>query len=341
MEGEFLTLKSSKADPFYWDKIPYTKGANGIFLPESKVYSLHTGWANMHFHLFDRIKYALFFNFYDVFDARRTDAQSDQPTFELNLMVTNQIYNKLGSLNAVRIPQGHFNLTYAPFIDSIAQFEKNQFYCTMDIHIKEAFFNELLNDYPSVMEPLLNAMIHHQFKRTFENYGPCTLFMEGFWKSIIRSINKGPAYLPLIDKDVEALIVHAVNYQTTADLGALDKGRASLLNEIYNKIISDLHNFPGLKELTDMANTNSTTLNRMFKEAFSVTLKQCWIKYRLDTALYMLVHQRDKLISEIAAEIGFSCMENFSKAFKAEYQHSPSFCRMNEGDIDLIFQEFL
>lgn len=338
MDRDFFDIKSSKLDSHQWNNIPYKKGENGIYLPESDVISLHSGWSDMHFHIFNRIKYTMFINFYDVRDSRETRVQSGDPTVEYSMMLANQVFNHLGGLKPVNILQGFFNITYLPFVDSIVRFEKGQFYCTLDIHLKEEFLNELLIDFPSVMEPLLNSMAHKEHKRVFTFHVPCTLFMSDLGKSILQSLKRGPEFMPLVDKDVEALIAHAVAYKMDTNLLNLDAARTQLLNDVYNAIIADPAKFPGLEKLRKIAQTNSTTLNNLFKETFKITMKQCWIKYRLDKALYMVVHERNKKITEIGEHLGYTCLENFTKAFKAQHKHTPSFFRKDLSDFDSFFQ---
>ncbi|UAY56020.1 helix-turn-helix domain-containing protein [Arachidicoccus terrestris] len=336
MDNSFFDIKSSKNDTHYWNNIPYKKGKNGIFLPESGVISLHSGWSDMHFHFFDRAKYTLYINLYDVRDSRETRVQSAGSTVEYTMMLTNQVYNHLGGLQPAEIPQGAFNITYLPFVDSLVRFKKGQFYCTLDIHLKDVFLNELMIDFPSVMEPLLNAMEHKTPKRVFDLHAPCTLFMTDLARSILHYLNSGPAYLPVVDKNVEGLIAHAVAYKMGTYSSSLDDKRTLLMHEIYYKAIENLSKFPGIDELAQFAQTNPTTLHREFKEMFNITIKQHWIAYRLDKALQMVVHERDKRISEIALILGYTCLANFNRAFKAKYKHPPGFFRNGQSDIDSI-----
>lgn len=339
MGNSFFDIKSSKNDTHQWNNIPYKKGKNGIYLPESPVISLHSGWSDMHFHLFDRDKYTMYINLYDVHDSRETRVQAGESGVEFTMMLTNQIYNHLGGLKPVEIQQSFFNITYLPFVDSLVRFEKGQFYSTLDIYLKDAFLNELLVDFPSVMEPVMNARAHKTAKQVFSFHAPSTLFMSDLARSISHYLNLGPAYMPVVDKNVEGLIAHAVAYKMGDNQSSLDNKRTHLLNEIYRKIIGDLSKFPGIEELAQFAQTNPTTLRKEFKEAFNITMKQCWITHRMDEALHMVVHEREKRISDIALTLGFNCLENFSKAFKAKYKHSPNFFRNGQNSIDSIFRK--
>lgn len=336
MGKSFFDIKSSKNDTHYWNNIPYKKGKNGIYLPEGPAISLHSGWSDMHFHFFDRSKYTMYINLYDVHDNRETNVQSGESGVEFTMMLTNQIYNHLGGLKPAKIQQSFFNITYLPFVDSLVRFEKGQFYCTLDIYLKEAFVNELLVDFPSVMEPLMNAIVHKTAKQVFSIHIPSTLFMSDLARSILYYLNRGPAYLPVVDKNVEGLIAHAVAHKMGTSSPSLDDKRTQLMYEIYYKVIENLSKFPGIEELAQFAQTNPTTLHREFKEMFNITIKQHWIEYRLDKALQMVVHERDKRISEIALLLGYTCLANFNRAFKAKYKHPPGFFRNGQSDIDSI-----
>ena len=338
MGREFFHIKSSKNDAHEWGNIPYTKGENGLYMPESSVISLHAGWADMHFHNYNREKYAMFLNCYDVYADRDTHVQSGEQTIEFSMMLHNDVFNHLGGLNPGKISKGSFNITYLPFVDSLTKLEKGQFYCSLDIHLKELFVNELRIDFPELMEPFLNARANKSHKRLFPYYAQATIFMQDVIHSILASLSKGQQYLPLVDKDVEALIAHGLAYNPEVDLAHLNMERLQLMNEVYHKIINNPSKFPGTEVLRELAQTNSTTLNNLFKQTFNITMKQCWIRFRMDRALYMVVHEREKLITDIADILGYSCLENFSKAFSGIFKHSPLYFRDNDIDFDALFQ---
>ncbi|MGF7232587.1 helix-turn-helix domain-containing protein [Arachidicoccus sp.] len=324
-------------DRFEWNNLPYKKRGH-LYLPDSEVISLHSSWSDMHFHFWDRLKYILYLNFYDVRGGRTTHVQSSDATVEYTLMLVGEAKNRLGGFKQNNIRPSFFNISYLSSIDSVTEFMAGQFYCTLDIHLKEIFILELLREFPEIMEPFVNSIERKQSRFLYPSHLPITLFMDDIANSIVNALRFGGS-LSIVDKNVETMIAHALTYTNTENHKNLDIYRRQLMNEIYFKLMEDPFNTPEIKKLCKVVGMNATTLRQIFRKTFNMTIHQCWIKLKLDDALYMIAKDRNKLIVEVSKEVGFSCLANFSKAFKIEHKIAPSHLQKYPDFFDLFANE--
>jgi AraC family transcriptional regulator, transcriptional activator of the genes for pyochelin and ferripyochelin receptors len=83
---------------------------------------------------------------------------------------------------------------------------------------------------------------------------------------------------------------------------------------------------PSLPELARVAGLNEYKLKREFKEVFGTTVFGFVAEHRLERA-QMLLSEREKSVSEIAYELGYSSPQHFSTAFKKKFGMPPKFVR--------------
>lgn len=79
---------------------------------------------------------------------------------------------------------------------------------------------------------------------------------------------------------------------------------------------------PSLPELAKVVGLNEYKLKREFKEFFGTTVFGFVAEHRLERA-QMLLLEREKSVSEIAYELGYSSPQHFSTAFKKRFGMSP------------------
>ena len=80
---------------------------------------------------------------------------------------------------------------------------------------------------------------------------------------------------------------------------------------------------PTLTELSRRAGINEFKLKRGFKEVFDKTVFEYLAEVRLETARIDLL-EKQKSITEIAFELGYSSLQHFSAAFKKKFGIAPS-----------------
>lgn len=313
-------------DRFDWAELPYERGGK-LWLPDSNVVSLHSGWCDMHFHYYPREKYVLYINVYQTRERRRTIAQSDGDTVEFTFMLGGSMMNRVGGFKEMMILPMQYNFSYLPGFESVCLMEANHFYATFDIHFKKAYLLELMGTFPEVVEPLMEwmkkgvqGMLHQQ-----------PYFADSFVRRIVKQIMAGLRTADMeetvLDKNVDTLLMHVLAPETGLSRKLLEQGRRQLMNEIYGRLISELMELPAMKELQRQYGLGATMMRALFKETFGETIRDVWVKHRLDRALGMVAYEREKRIRDIGTELGFLSVSNFSKAFINAYGCSPRAAR--------------
>lgn len=82
-----------------------------------------------------------------------------------------------------------------------------------------------------------------------------------------------------------------------------------------------------LEKLASVACFSKFHFHRIFRAMVGETLNDFVQRVRLEKSLQKLTTERDKPITDIALECGFSCSQNYSKFFKGYYGVTPSFVR--------------
>ncbi|MBQ9303275.1 AraC family transcriptional regulator [Butyrivibrio sp.] len=98
-------------------------------------------------------------------------------------------------------------------------------------------------------------------------------------------------------------------------------------NQIYSDIADYIRrNISENLKITDIANAfgySPKYLSHLFSEVRGISLKQFIMSQKIDTACYYLTDS-DKTVTQVASELGFSDMHNFSRAFKKSTGLTPS-----------------
>jgi len=99
-------------------------------------------------------------------------------------------------------------------------------------------------------------------------------------------------------------------------------GRKQIYSDIADYIRTNISKNLRIDEIADVFGYSSKYLSHLFSEVNGMSLKQFIIKTKIETASFFLTDS-DRTISEIAAELGFSDVHNFSRAFKKVTGLSP------------------
>jgi AraC-like DNA-binding protein len=109
-----------------------------------------------------------------------------------------------------------------------------------------------------------------------------------------------------------------MNYPTHLSIHAL-----SVLNTVKDYIDQHPLERKRIEHLTDMAGINRKLLQRYFKQYYGYTISEYQLQKRLESAAEMLEEGRLSK-KQIACRCGYNNQNNFSKAFRKQYNISPS-----------------
>lgn len=319
---ELFDIRTPQKDRFEWAELPYERDGR-LWLPDSNAVSLHSGWGDMHFHYYPREKYVLYINVYRTKERRRTVAQANGDTVEFTFMLGGSMVNRLGGFEEIAVKPMQYNLSYLPGFESESLMEANQFYATLDIRFEKTYLWELMVAFPETIEPLMEWMEKGVRGRLYRQPYFADHFIRNIVQQIMAGLRNGDMEGIVLDKHVHTLLMHMLATETGIGRKVLEQGRRQLMNEIYGRLISELMELPAMKELQRQYGLGATMMRAMFKTTFGETMRDVWVKHRLDKALGMVAYEREKRIKEIGTELGFLSVSNFSKAFINAYGFSP------------------
>ena len=100
-------------------------------------------------------------------------------------------------------------------------------------------------------------------------------------------------------------------------------GHKQIYSDIVDYIRTNISKNLKIGEIADAFGYSSKYLSHLFTEVSGMSLKQFIMNAKVETASFFLTDS-DRTISEIAGELGFSDVHNFSRAFKKVTGLSPS-----------------
>jgi len=109
---------------------------------------------------------------------------------------------------------------------------------------------------------------------------------------------------------------------TSSQLSTRDVNRA---RQIRQYVIENIEQSLSVDSLAEHANMSVSTLQRLFKNAYGLTVMEFVRTRRLELARLSLLEE-GITVSEAAYQAGYSSVSNFSTAFQREFAYPPSTC---------------
>src|SRR5215471_1692109 len=79
-------------------------------------------------------------------------AYANSPALDLHFALHNRLRYRLEGLGEVRIPESHFNITYAPYVKNQIRLEAARHYTILDIDFARPFIEKMVPYFPMVGE---------------------------------------------------------------------------------------------------------------------------------------------------------------------------------------------
>lgn len=128
-------------------------------------------------------------------------------------------------------------------------------------------------------------------------------------------------------KVMELLVLGLRQHEERAALwdGATDLSKRDVdrMVKAKDRVLAQMANPPSLSELARQVGTNEFTLKRHFKAVFGTTVYGLLFDRKMEHARTLLL-DTDRLVGDIAREVGHSHPAHFSTAFKKTFGQSPS-----------------
>lgn len=146
---------------------------------------------------------------------------------------------------------------------------------------------------------------------------------------------KTPSPLDKLDTSIAALtllrhaLMHALQTCASDECSpgrcALSTRDAKRARQVRQYLLQHIHRTLSMKTLASQAGMSVSTMQRVFKNTYHMTVMEFVRTRRLELARLALLED-GATVSEVAYQAGYSCVSNFSTAFLREFGYQPSAC---------------
>lgn len=257
----------------------------------------------------------------------------DDYMLELHFALNNTLHFCIDGLGEIILLPGQFNLSYAPKVNKIAWFQKDEAYTHFGIHFTPDYLEQAAPHFPS-----LNAFLENVRKgiagKISPQHGQMTPEMSGLVQKILHChFTPEVRTLYLQSKVLELLLlaldqIGAGNKSADIPLRPYDIER---INEAHDYLLNHMENPGTLIDLSRKVGINYFKLKKGFKQLYGTTMYDFLIDARMEKAKILLL-ETEISIDEIACMTGYQTLSSFITAFKKKNGYSPgSFKKMRKG----------
>lgn len=279
-------------------------------------------FGQMLFHHFKGINFDIWYRNYMITNAVKLIGRSDDPLLEFHTAYNNHFSSKLNDFTAGSSCNKQYQLTYAPYVDTVAEFNNKGRYDTFDIH----FYKEILYPYAEVCPMLANFLNSVENKRSVQLLNLVRILtaeMEECIRGILTYSKREQLAARFYEGKVHELLIHLVDHIGLIDkLPELDKQLCRKAEEARKIILSDFSVYDTVEELARKVVTTEAKLQLAFKRMFGTTVAKFSRQERLKKAHAILSTENEILLS-VALMVGYPDPGNFSTAFKNYFKYSP------------------
>ena len=113
-------------------------------------------FGHMLFHELNEGGFSIWASHYLMKEDAGFIATGNQSLLELQFSLKNDFHYTLDGLGAQQLLQGHFNMSYIPFVHNRIRFQGNKDYITFDIHYDLHYLEQIAEPYPR-----LSSFVNH------------------------------------------------------------------------------------------------------------------------------------------------------------------------------------
>lgn len=189
--------------------------------------------------------------------------------------------------------------------------------------------------YPTMVKNFFQSDLSiEQFQNNFDTV---KISIEPLMKSFIDSINYMLDNPKLADENLivtklKELILLLSKTEKANSINVFVNSLFATHEYNFNEIIQqNLYSNLSLPELAHLCKMSLATFKRKFADFYKESPAKYILQNKLEKSILLLGH-KSKPISEIAYECGFETISNFDKAFKKQFQKSPTEFRLSQKD---------
>lgn len=318
------------------ENIIWTNGTNridsGIQLTAAQPLHAYGGWGNMFFQFVENPDYSIWYSHYHIEKRNSFLARADVPLLEFTLQMSGTASYILNPFNHKTVKNSQFNILYAPYMENRANFDAGQKITTLDIHCSFEYLQTFSSYFADLLVPFLDKVKAGRNTELFYHPPFATNFMLYAANNILGILRKTPVNHYLLELNVKTLISYALTckYETDFKQKHVSLEQIAQIHALKYMLSTDFSAKPNLNMLAKKMHMSLPVLKTLFNMEVNDTPYHYWLTHRMQEARNRLLRTNDP-VAQIAFDLAFQNVSNFSKAFKQFYGMAPTELREKEN----------
>lgn len=280
---------------------------------------------SMRFYAVECPRFIIWYNNYQISSRTFIRKIMDAPLLALHFTLSNTMHYKLEGLTEVTLLEGQFNLSYAPSMNTVAWFDEDQLYVTLNIHFTFDYLQKFAAHFP-LLDTLLKKAALGVASMMSRQHGQTTLEMSVLIKKILNCRYEGDIRNLYLEAKVQELLLLALEQLGVAEAMTGDimlrPDDIERIRRAHDYLSEHIDESCTLKELARKVGTNDFKLKRGFKKLYGTTVYDFLIDARMEKAKTLLL-ETDTSVHDIAFITGYKNISGFITAFKKKTGYSP------------------
>jgi len=288
--------------------------------PGSEVYTIDGLFGKVVSQEINTGVFSLLHDFYEIREKFSLQFRGEAPVLQILVCAKGRLHFTIAGLGDIHLQQGQFIILYVPAMDASVFFELPAELLTFNLYLPVDVIQPFAEIFP--IQPFINEMAGNR---------PALLFQRPGWVTheILRSI----AYLLafhhndamrayFFELKVKSLLVLFLHQKFYTGATPLTETTFESVRWAQHIIESHVGAIPALGEIAELVDIDIHLLKEHFKTVVGIDMHIFLIQARLNNAR-LLLQETDLPIREIAGIAGYSRPEDFTQAFKKQFDYTP------------------
>ncbi|HLP37721.1 AraC family transcriptional regulator [Lacibacter sp.] len=281
-------------------------------------------FGHMLFHELNEGGFSIWTSHYLMKEDAGFIATGNQSLLELQFSLKNDFHYTLEGLGEQQLLQGHYNMSYIPFVHNNIRFHGNKDYITFDIHYDLSYLEHIAEPYPRLSSFVNQVLCNRPTTLCISNQLATPDMLTGV-KQILQNNYSGSVRKSFLEAKVIELLILAVDkaeqhkMEKTIPLTAYDKER---IEEARMLMLNSPEEYESVIALARKVNINDFKLKKGFRQLYGCSVFDYLQQVRMEKAK-ILLEETIIPVADIAYMSGYNDPPNFTAAFKRHYNLTP------------------
>lgn len=253
-------------------------------------------------------------------------ATADEPLFQLVVAMNRTMRFQQRGAAKVRLPEGQFNILYAPAVHHQTWFEKGKKYIIYDLHFSRSYLEKLMPHFSLVQEFLIKAELGFSCLLS-TTHAHATPEITDILQNMLHCPYTGDVKKNYLQALLSKLLLLAVTRLTTVRVPVnelkLQPYELARLREAWEYLLQHLDRPGTVIDLSHAIGLNDFKLKKGFKQLYGITIFEFLQEARMEKARRLL-QETDMTVHAVAIGVGYKNISSFTVAFKKKFGILPS-----------------